>query len=118
MSAGPIRVSIIVPCLNEEAALPRTASALLGVLTDLVASGQVTADSALYFVDDGSTDRTWALIEERAASDPRCHGIKLSRNHGHQHALLAGLLSAEGDALISIDADLQDDVSAMNDMVA
>jgi len=118
MPAGPIRVGIIVPAFNEEAALPRSVERLLAVLTDLAASGQVTTDSAIYFVDDGSTDRTWAVIEELSARDARCHGIKLSRNHGHQHALLAGLLSAPGDALISIDADLQDDETAMKGMVA
>ena len=118
MQPRKIRLGIVVPCFNEEAALPESASRLLAALTELVTLGLATEDSALYFVDDGSTDRTWSIVETLAAGDPRCHGIKLSRNHGHQYALLAGLLAAPGDALITIDADLQDDVSAIKDMVA
>jgi glycosyltransferase involved in cell wall biosynthesis len=110
-------LSIVVPCFNEEAVLPASAARLLACLDDLAASGRAAAESRLYFVDDGSTDGTWGLIEELAAGDARVCGIKLSRNRGHQNALLAGLLHAEGDVLISIDADLQDDVDAMAKMM-
>jgi polyisoprenyl-phosphate glycosyltransferase len=68
-------------------------------------------------VDDGSGDRTWALIESLAGKDHRITGIKLTRNRGHQNALLAGLLTAEGDAIISVDADLQDDIDAIPKMI-
>ena len=111
------RLAIIVPCYNEEEVLPETNRRLLALLTRMQASGAVSADSAIHYVDDGSRDRTWTLIEELSAADPRVHGIKLSRNRGHQAALMAGLLTVEGDALVSIDADLQDDVNVIEKMV-
>lgn len=110
-------LSIVVPCYNEEAALPHASTALLSVLGELVGAGAVRSESAIYFVDDGSTDRSWTVIEDLARGEPRCHGIKLSRNFGHQHALLCGLLTVPGDAIITIDADLQDDVRAMKGMI-
>lgn len=112
-----IRLAIVVPCYNEEEVLPETNRRLLALLTRLRDERLVSADSAVHYVDDGSRDGTWALIESLAAADPRSRGIKLSRNRGHQNALLAGLLSAEGDALVSIDADLQDDVAVIEQMV-
>lgn len=113
----PIALSIVVPCYNEQEVLPETNRRLLDLLTRMAAAGLLTADSRVHYVDDGSRDRTWALIEELAAADGRVHGIKLSRNRGHQMALLAGLLTVEGDALVSIDADLQDDVNVIEAMV-
>ena len=110
-------LSIVVPCFNEEEVLPASISILLGLLDRLVSSQRACRDSWIYFVDDGSTDSTWGLIESASAGDRRIRGIKLSRNYGHQHALLAGLLTVPGDAVISIDADLQDDVAAMGDMI-
>ncbi len=110
-------LTIVVPCFNEEAALPQTAAALLEVLERLARADKISRASQICFVDDGSRDRTWALIEEQAARDPRVHGVKLSRNHGHQKALLAGLMTTAGDAVVSIDADLQDDVSVIERMV-
>jgi glycosyltransferase involved in cell wall biosynthesis len=86
-------------------------------MTELVASGKVSAKSNIWLVDDGSRDNTWALIQTLARESELFVGIKLSRNRGHQHALLAGLLSADGDAVISLDADLQDDLSAVEQMV-
>src|SRR5690606_37572043 len=80
-------------------------------------AGKIAPESRVYFVDDGSRDATWRLIAEAAAADPRVRGVKLSRNCGHQNALLAGLSQAEGDAVVSIDADLQDDVEAIERMV-
>ncbi|WP_422013828.1 glycosyltransferase family 2 protein [Roseateles sp.] len=112
-----IRLSIVVPCYNEEAVLPETARRLRLLLDRIYASGLITGDSAVYFVDDGSRDATWTTITTLNGQDPRLRGIKLSRNQGHQAALLAGLLTVEGDAVVSIDADLQDDISVIEAMV-
>ncbi|MEH6811962.1 MAG: glycosyltransferase family 2 protein [Motiliproteus sp.] len=110
-------LNIVVPCYNEEAVLPETLRRLLVVLDQLQQQDKVSASSQIYCVDDGSSDNTWALIEQHAALDARVCGIKLSANRGHQNALLAGLLSVEGDAVISIDADLQDDIGIIEEMV-
>lgn len=112
-----IRLAIVVPCYNEEEVLPETNRRLLALLTRLSDSELTSVESGIYYVDDGSKDATWALIESLATTDPRVHGIKLSRNRGHQNALLSGLLTVEGDAIVSIDADLQDDVSVIEAMV-
>lgn len=112
-----IELTIVVPCYNEQQVLPETARRLLSLLEHLARQGKAAPSSRIYFVDDGSEDRTWTLIEEYASADRRIAGIKLSRNHGHQRALLAGLLTASGDALVSIDADLQDEVSVIEQMV-
>ncbi|MEH6814114.1 MAG: glycosyltransferase family 2 protein [Motiliproteus sp.] len=117
METKPLRLGIVVPCYNEQEVLPETNQRLLVLLDRLVSNGLVSADSGVYFVDDGSQDKTWSLIEEYNRQDDRIRGIKLSRNRGHQNALLAGLFGAEGDALVSIDADLQDDVSVIEEMV-
>jgi glycosyltransferase involved in cell wall biosynthesis len=111
------RIAIVVPCYNEQEVLPETLRRLEERLEILAARGKVNRDSRIYFVDDGSTDGTWPLIRKFIASGAPVTGIKLSRNRGHQNALLAGLMSAEGDAAISIDADLQDDVNAIDAMV-
>lgn len=112
------RLAIVVPCFNEEEVFHETARRLLTLLDQLTDHGLVAAGSAIYFVDDGSRDRTWALIEERARQDERISGIKLSRNRGHQNALLAGLFTANGDVLVTLDADLQDDIDVIPDMLA
>jgi glycosyltransferase involved in cell wall biosynthesis len=96
--------------------LPETASRL-GILLDELTLNDLIIEPSIYFVDDGSADETWNVIERLAKEDARIHGIKLSRNFGQQSAILAGLLTAPGDALISMDADLQDDVTAIEDMV-
>ncbi len=111
------RVGVVVPCLDEEAVLPEAIKRLGELLDGLVVAGKLAASSRVYFVDDGSRDSTWELIEQAARRDPRIAGIKLSRNRGHQNALLAGLFTAEGDVLVSIDADLQDDLSAIPRMI-
>ena len=111
------KIAIVVPCYNEEQVLHETCRRLVALITRLAAAGKVDQDSEIYFVDDGSRDRTWDLIEGFAAEDTHVAGIKLSRNRGHQNALLAGLFNAAGDAIISIDADLQDDVNAIEEMV-
>jgi polyisoprenyl-phosphate glycosyltransferase len=115
--AAPVHLSIVIPCFNEQEVLPETARQMKALLDDLTSAGRVTEDSAVYFVDDGSRDATWSLIEGLARSSARFHGIKLSRNSGHQAALLAGLFQAPGDAVITIDADLQDDPQAMDAML-
>lgn len=112
-----VRLAIVVPCYNEQEVLPETARRL-GVLLDrLSQAGKVRSDSLIYLVDDGSKDATWSLIEQLSAQSDQFAGIKLSRNRGHQNALLAGLFTAEGDVLVSIDADLQDDVDAIESMI-
>ncbi|MDH4229253.1 MAG: glycosyltransferase family 2 protein [Nitrospirota bacterium] len=111
------RLSVVVPCYNEQEVLPDTAGQLHGLLEELAAAGLCTADSRLWFVDDGSRDATWPMLEELTAAHGNVSAIRLSRNHGHQRALLAGLFTADGDVLISIDADLQDDIKVMAEML-
>ncbi len=111
------RLNIVVPCYNEEDVLPETARRLESLLRRLVAEGRVDAGSTVVFVDDGSRDGTWGLIEEMAARDRVVGGIKLSRNRGHQNALLAGLFTVDGDVVVSVDADLQDDIEVITAML-
>lgn len=115
--AGPIRLAIVMPCYNEEAVLPETIERLASLRAKLLAEGLIREESEAYLVDDGSRDATWELIETAARIFPWVHGIKLSRNRGHQNALLAGLLTAEGEAVVSLDADLQDDLGAVSEML-
>jgi glycosyltransferase involved in cell wall biosynthesis len=110
-------LSVIVPCFNEEAVLPETARRLQSLLDDLAGRGKIDAASHIVFVDDGSRDRSWAIIESLSRDSAMCRGLKLSRNRGHQNALLAGLLKAQGDVCISVDADLQDDLNAIEAML-
>ncbi|HVN41896.1 MAG TPA: glycosyltransferase family 2 protein, partial [Steroidobacteraceae bacterium] len=112
-----LNLAIVVPCYNEQEALPHTLPELAAVRERLIRAGRISADSRIYFVDDGSRDDTWRTIERFVAAGEPVVGIKLSRNRGHQNALLAGLLSARGDALISVDADLQDDLGVIDTMV-
>ncbi|WP_373506872.1 glycosyltransferase family 2 protein [Thiocapsa sp.] len=112
-----IRLGIVVPCYNEEQVIRETTRRLRTLLDRLISAGKVCDDSCIYYVDDGSHDDTWLLIETMAHENPRLGGIKLSRNRGHQNALLAGLFTVPGDAVVSIDADLQDDVDTIEVMV-
>jgi glycosyltransferase involved in cell wall biosynthesis len=112
-----MRLSVVIPCYNEEAVLADSVREVRHALDALESTGKVSAGSRIWLVDDGSRDGTWALIEALSAADPLVVGMKLSRNRGHQHALLAGLLSADGDAVISMDADLQDDLGVLEEMV-
>lgn len=112
-----MKLSIVVPCYNEEAVLPETIARLEALKRELVAGHGISADSEIILVDDGSRDRTWELIEQASGEDPSVRGVKLSRNRGHQAALIAGLYAAEGDAVVSVDADLQDDLDAIREMV-
>ncbi len=110
---------IVVPCYNEEEVLPETARRLRDKLEAMMAAGQISKESRVLFVNDGSRDRTWQLIEELHRSCPLFSGVDLSRNRGHQNALLAGLMTAKDrcDIAISMDADLQDDIDAVDAMV-
>ena len=111
-------LGIVVPCYNEEEVLPETAKRITALLDELIVEQRVTASSRVFFVDDGSSDGTWALIEQLARNNPLIAGIKLSRNRGHQNALLAGLFTVEGDVLVSVDADLQDDIGVIRNMLS
>jgi glycosyltransferase involved in cell wall biosynthesis len=110
---------LVVPCYNEEAVLPETALVLREELEKLQKTAGISAKSRIVFVDDGSRDKTWELIDDLAKRTPYV-GLKLAHNRGHQQALLAGLMWAKerADAVISLDADLQDDVSILGDFVA
>lgn len=116
-AAHPPIVNFVLPCYNEQAVLRETAIRLGVLLGELKAAGLVAAASSAYYIDDGSRDGTWALIETLARERDDACGIKLSRNRGHQNALLCGLMTVSGDALISLDADLQDDLSIIPDMI-
>lgn len=111
---------IVVPCYNEEEVLPETSRRLKEKMGVLLTAGKIAEGSRVLFVDDGSRDATWRLISELHESDPMFAGVKLSRNRGHQNALLAGLMTAKekADVTISMDADLQDDIDAMDEMLA
>jgi glycosyltransferase involved in cell wall biosynthesis len=114
------RLGIVVPCYNEEEVLAISSESLRGVLDRLVKAGKISNDSFVMFVNDGSRDRTWELIEQEHAAHPaQIYGLKLAGNVGHQFALTAGLLTAGPicDMTVSIDADLQDDVDVIEQMV-
>lgn len=109
----------VIPCFNEEAVLPITNTLFLNKLTELIASGEIAAESRILFVDDGSRDKTWEIISNLHRQDAHFEGLKLSRNRGHQNALLAGLMTAKqyADVTVSIDCDGQDDIDAVNNML-
>lgn len=111
---------MVIPCYNEEAVLPETSKQLREKLTKLIKNKKIDKKSRIMFVDDGSKDQTWTIIEELTKKDDIYSGVKLSRNRGHQNALLAGLMTAKekADIVISMDADLQDDVNVIDEMVA
>ena len=112
-------IGIVVPCYNEGEIIAETTRVLYSVLDDLRSEGLIQPNSFVALIDDGSTDRTWPEIKTQKERYASLRGLKLSRNFGHQHALLAGLSSfaAQADCLISIDADLQDDVRVIRDML-
>ncbi len=114
-----MKLYLVIPCYNEEAVLPETARRLREKYDALMEAGKIDRDSRIVLVNDGSKDRTWELITELHATDPTFRGICLSRNKGHQNALMAGLMTvkSECDAAISMDADLQDDINAIDEMV-
>lgn len=112
-------LTIVVPCYNEEAVLPDTIVQLEGQLKELIVDELVSKQSKILFVDDGSKDRTWELIYKEGLRNDYVRGLKLSRNVGHQNALLAGLFTAKehSDCVISIDADLQDDIRVIREFI-
>lgn len=110
---------IVVPCYNEQEVLPLTSRIFLDKIKELIEDDKISDDSRILFVDDGSKDNTWNIIRMLAEEDEHYIGISLSRNRGHQNAVLSGLMEAKGscDITISIDCDGQDDINAMNEMV-
>lgn len=113
------KLYLVIPCYNEEEVLPETSKRLKEKVTSLITQGKIDEGSRIVFVNDGSKDRTWELISELHKQDPMFSGINLSRNRGHQNALLAGLMTVKdhADMVISMDADLQDDIDAVDEMV-
>ena len=110
---------LVIPCYNEEEVLPETSSRLKEKMNELISQNKIDAKSRVIFVNDGSKDRTWEIIQSLHQEDKLFGGINLSRNRGHQNALLAGLMTVKdyADMVISMDADLQDDINAVNEMV-
>ncbi len=113
------KLYLAIPCYNEEEVLRDSASKLAQKYNDMMNSGRISSDSKIVFIDDGSKDRTWEIIAQLHSENPVFQGIKLSRNRGHQNALLCGLMTLrnKADAVISIDADLQDDINVFDEMV-
>ena len=111
---------VVIPCYNEEEALPETVKRLREKMNELISDGTISDSSRVMLIDDGSADRTWEMINALHNADRLFCGVKLSRNRGHQNALLAGLMTARFrcDFTISMDADLQDDIDAMDEMIA
>ena len=118
MERGKI-LYLVVPCYNEEEVLPETSKRLREKMQSLIEKGKIAKDSKILFVNDGSKDRTWEMIEELHQKDAIYQGVKLSRNRGHQNALLGGLMTAKkyADMVISLDAALQDDIDAIDEFV-
>ena len=110
---------IVIPCYKEQEVLHETARRLKDKIESLISGGKISPESHVLFVNDGSTDQTWPIICELHKADPLFSGVDLSRNRGHQNALLAGLMTAKdrADMVISMDADLQDDINAVDAMV-
>ena len=113
------RLFCVIPCYNEQEVLPETANRLRSKLSDLISRGKISDDSRIVFVNDGSKDDTWKIIKDLHSQDIIFQGINLSKNMGHQNALLAGLMTAKDlcDVAISLDADLQDDINAIDEMI-
>ena len=118
-AAGLPVLWIVIPCYNEQEVLPITAPMFLEKIIELEQEELISSESRILFVNDGSKDKTWEIIQSLSKEDPRFLGIAQSRNRGHQNAVLAGLMEAKEycDITISIDCDGQDDINAMNEMV-
>lgn len=110
-------LAVVIPCYNEEEMLPKTLATMLSLRDTMIAKGKINQDSKIYLVDDGSKDKTWAILAEEAAKNSALVAVKLSRNKGHQNALYAGLCATTEDITVSIDADLQDDPQNIEAMV-
>ncbi len=114
------KVFFVIPCYNEEEVLNETIKRLSAKLADLIECGKAAEESRMLFVDDGSKDRTWEIISEKSRESKYVGGVKLSRNKGHQNALLSGLMTAKKygcDCVISLDADLQDDIEVIDQFI-
>ncbi|MGL9913402.1 hypothetical protein IGI95_002214 [Enterococcus sp. DIV0784] len=113
------KLFIVVPCYNEEEVLPISSKVLLDFLKRMIAKNKISTESSILFVDDGSKDKTWAIIKRLSEQEEHFKGLKFSRNFGHQNALLAGMTTAVqfADMIVTIDADLQDDVEAIEGMI-
>lgn len=116
---NPPRLAIVVPCYNEEAVLKETNTRLTSLLKELASQSKIKADSFIVYVNDGSKDQTWSLIHQLGEEDTCVRGVKLAHNAGHQNALMAGIetFKDKADAMVTIDADLQDDVNAIEGMI-
>ena len=114
-----IRLATVSPCYNEEEVLHHSVERLTALFEQMIADGQISSDSMMVFVNDGSRDHTWQLIKELHATNKYVRGINLARNVGHQNAIMAGMMTARewADAIITIDADLQDDIECIPQMV-
>ena len=110
-------LAIVVPCYNEEEVIYEATQQLVALIDRLISSGKISDQSRIVYIDDGSRDNTWSLIEKISQSNHLVNGIKLSKNRGHQNAVLAGMMTVKGDAIITIDADLQDDIQVIEKMV-
>jgi glycosyltransferase involved in cell wall biosynthesis len=114
-----MKLGIVIPCYNEEAVLAETTQRVEALFNEMIKNREISDDSFVCFVDDGSRDKTWEIIEDISNQNPHFKGIKLSRNFGHQNALIAGLMQLKdsADALISMDADLQDDIMVIREFI-
>ncbi len=112
------KLAIILPCYNEEEVLPQTIKRITALMKKLIKAKKISNQSKICFINDGSTDQTWRIIVEASNKSDLCLGIKLSRNFGHQGAILAGMYEVEADLYVTIDADLQDDPSCIEEMLS
>ena len=114
-----IKLGIVSPCYNEEEVLASTVSRLTELYNNLIAKGKISKDSLIVFVNDGSKDKTWEIIKSFYQRNPFVRGIDLANNVGHQNAIMAGMMTAKEwvDGVITIDADLQDDINAIETMI-
>lgn len=114
-----IRFAIVSPCYNEEAVLHESASRLSALFEDLIAKQKISSDSFILYVNDGSRDKTWSIIQELHSSNKFICGLNLAHNVGHQNAIMAGMMTAKdyADAVVTVDADLQDDINAIEEMI-
>ncbi len=116
MNQMPI-LAIIVPCYNEEKIIEQSAVILLNKLSNLINSNRVSTSSFISFVDDGSTDKTWKIIQTLSEKEHGIKGIRLAYNMGHQIALTSGICENNADIYITLDCDLQDDINIMDEMI-
>ena len=118
MKKDPI-LYVVIPCYNEEEVLPETTKRMKEKLTNLIKNKKISSKSKVMYVNDGSKDKTWEMIKDINKKEPLFTGVTLSRNRGHQNALLGGLMTAKNyaDVVISMDADLQDDINAIDEMI-